>query len=73
MNLGLELIATAIQQLHELKQVASLPISSQPETTNIEDAVNVLQFSLTELENYQRSLGDELDKYRELFDYCDYG
>ena len=76
-NLGLELIATAIQQLHELKQVALLPISSQPETTNIsledislEDAVNVLQFSLTELESYQRSLGEELDKYRELFDFA---
>ena len=70
MQLCLELIATSIQQLHELKRVVSSPISSESETSNtaLEDAVNVLQFSLTELESSQRSLGAELDKYHELFD-----
>ena len=73
-HLCLELLATSIQQLHELKQVAALPVSSAIEINgkniSLEDAVNVLQFSLTELEDGQRSLAIELDRYRELFDFA---
>jgi hypothetical protein len=52
-----------MQQLHKLKQVAALPIDPETDSPNIplqniplEDVINSLQFSLTELEGYQRSL-----------------
>jgi len=74
MRLCLELIATSIQQLHELEHIAASSESSSEEIEtkklNLEDAVNVLQASLTELEVCQRSLSGELDKYRELFDFA---
>ncbi|WP_434684503.1 PAS domain S-box protein [Pseudanabaena minima] len=74
MRLCLELIATSIQQLHQLEHIAVSPVSSSEEietrSLNLEDAVNILQASLTELEVCQRSLAGELDKYRELFDFA---
>ncbi len=72
MRLSLELIAASIQQLHELEHIAATPVSSSEEietkNLNLEDAVNVLQANLTELEDYQRSLTGELERYRELFE-----
>ena len=66
----LELIETSIQQLHELEHIAASPVLSSIEietrNLNLEDAVNVLRSSLTELEVGQRSLGSKLDRYREL-------
>lgn len=74
MHLCLELIATSIQQLHELEHIAASPISSSIEietrSLNLEDAGNVLRASLIELEVCQRSLAGELDRYRELFDFA---
>lgn len=74
MRLCLELIATSIQQLHDLEHIAASPISSSIEietrNLNLEDAGNVLRASLTELEVIQRSLAGELDRYRELFDFA---
>ena len=70
----LELIETSIQQLHELEHIAASPVLSSVEietrNLNLEDAVNVLRSSLTELEVGQRSLGSKLDRYRELFDFA---
>jgi PAS domain S-box-containing protein len=72
MRLSLELIAASIQQLHELGHIAATPVSSsediETKNLNLEDAVNVLQANLTELEDYQRSLAGELERYRELFE-----
>ncbi len=74
MHLCLELIEISIQQLQKLKEVAALPASSsiEIETKNLslENSVNILQSSLTELEIGQRSLGGDLDRYRELFDFA---
>ena len=74
MRLCLELIETSIQQLHELEHIALSPVSSTVEietrNLNIEYATNVLRASLTELEVYQQSIGGELDRYRELFDFA---
>lgn len=74
MRLCLELIETSIQQLQELEHIATLSVSSSIEietrNLNLEDAVNVLRASLTELEVYHRSLAAELDRYRELFDFA---
>lgn len=74
MHLCLELIETSIQQLQKLKEVAALPASSsiEIETKNLslEGSINILQSSLTELEIGQRSLGGELDRYQELFDFA---
>jgi PAS domain S-box-containing protein len=74
MRLCLELIETSIQQLHQLEHIALSPVSSTVEietrNLNLEDATNVLRASLTELEVCQRSLGGELDRYRELFDFA---
>ncbi len=74
MHLCLELIETSIQQLQKLKEVAALPASSsiEIETKNLslESSLNILESSLTELEIGQRSLGGELDRYRELFDFA---
>ncbi len=74
MHLCLELIETSIQQLQKLKEVAALPASSsiEIETKNLslESSVNILESNLTELEIGQRSLGGELDRYRELFDFA---
>ncbi|ELS30725.1 MULTISPECIES: PAS domain S-box protein [Pseudanabaena] len=78
MRLCLELIATSIQQLHDLEQIALLPIPSSTEidaktesrTLNLEDAFNVLRASLIELEVHQQSIAGELDRYRELFDFA---
>ncbi len=74
MHLCLELIATSMQQLHDLEHIASSPISSSIEVEtrnlNLEDSVNVLRASLTELEICQQSLAGELDRYRELFDFA---
>ena len=70
----LELIETSIQQLHELEHIAASPVSSSVEietrNLNLEDAVNVLRSRLRELEVGQRSLGGELDRYRELFNFA---
>ena len=70
----LELIETSIQQLHELEHIAASPVLSSVEietrNLNLEDAVNILRSSLTELEIGQRSLGSKLDRYRELFDFA---
>ncbi len=72
MRLSLELIAASIQQLHELEHIATTPVSSSEEiearNLNLADAVNILRNSLTELEDYQRSLAEELERYRELFE-----
>ena len=74
MHLCLELIETSIQQLQKLKEVTALPASSsiEIETKNLslEGSINILQSSLTELEIGQRSLGGELDRYQELFDFA---
>jgi PAS domain S-box-containing protein len=74
MHLCLELIEASIQQLQKLKQIAALPVSTsvEIETQNVslDDAINVLQASLTELEDGQLSLLGELDRYRELFDFA---
>jgi PAS domain S-box-containing protein len=74
MRLCLELIETSIQQLHQLEHIALSPVSSTIEietrNLNLEDATNVLRASLTELEVCQQSLGGELDRYRELFDFA---
>ena len=74
MHLYLELIATSIQQLQELKHIAAASMSSSEEietkNLNLDDAIEVLKSSLTELENCQRSYVDELDRYRELFDFA---
>ncbi|PZO42188.1 MAG: hypothetical protein DCF19_08060 [Pseudanabaena frigida] len=74
MHLCHELIATSIQQLQELEHIAATSISSSVEietrNLNLEDAVNSLQSSLKELETCQRSLTDELERYRELFDFA---
>jgi len=74
MRLCLELIETSIQQLQELEHIALSPIPSTVEietrNLNLENATNVLRASLIELEVCQRSLGGELDRYRELFDFA---
>jgi len=74
MRLCLELIETSIQQLQELEHIALSPIPSTVEietrNLNLENVTNVLRASLIELEVCQRSLGGELDRYRELFDFA---
>lgn len=74
MRLCLELIATSIQQLHELEHIAVTNVLSSEEietkNLNLEDAISVLRASLTELEVCQRSLAGELERYRELFDFA---
>lgn len=74
MRLCLELIATSIQQLHDLEHIAASPISSSIEietrNLNLEDAGNVLRASLTELEVIQRSQAGALERYQELFDFA---
>lgn len=74
MHLGLELIAASIQQLYELEHIAATSVSSSLEietkNLNLEDAINVLRDSLTELQINQRSQLVELERYRELFDFA---
>ncbi|MBD2178864.1 PAS domain S-box protein [Pseudanabaena sp. FACHB-1998] len=74
MRLCLDLLATSIQQLHQLEGIAALPASSSDEIESqhlsLQDTISNLQSSLTELEIAQRSLLGELDRYRELFDFA---
>ncbi|WP_271254847.1 PAS domain S-box protein [Pseudanabaena sp. Chao 1811] len=74
MHLSLELLANSIQQLHELENIAALPATSSIEieekNLSFSNTINVLQSSLTELENSYRSLAGELEGYRELFDFA---
>ena len=74
MRLCLELLATSIQQLHDLENIAASPASSsteiQEKNLSLQNAIHLLQSNLTELEVSQRSLSGELDRYRELFDFA---
>ena len=74
MRLCLELLATSIQQLHDLENIAASPASSstevQEKNLSLQNAIHLLQSNLTELEISQRSLAAELDRYRELFDFA---
>lgn len=69
-----ELIATSIQQLQKLEQIASISASSTVENDKIDvsvaDAIDALRASLTELEISQRSQTGELVRYKELFDFA---
>lgn len=74
MHLCLELLATSIQQLHDLEHIATSPVSTPTEievkNISLKNGLHVLQSSLIELEISQRSLAGELDRYRELFDFA---
>jgi PAS domain S-box-containing protein len=74
MRLCLELIGNSIQQLHELEDIAAVDVlsSQEVETKNLhlDNGIKVLRQSLTELENCQRSLLEDLERYRELFDFA---
>jgi PAS domain S-box-containing protein len=74
MRLCLELIGNSIQQLHELEDIAAVDVlsSQEVETKNLhlDNGIKVLRESLTELENCQRSLLEDVERYRELFDFA---
>ncbi|MDX2256985.1 MAG: PAS domain S-box protein [Pseudanabaenaceae cyanobacterium bins.39] len=73
MHPTLNLIATSIRQLQELELIAKSSVSSNTISSQehlLDDTLCLLVNGLTELEEYQHQLIDDLEKYQELFDFA---
>ncbi len=72
MRLCLELLATSIHQLHDLETITESTQASDPVSQNQDqqDLLKSLQSNLEKVNNLQRSLGNDLDRYRELFEFA---